>query len=138
MISEKCGLPEPPERAFLPLLVAEPRRALQRAMNITLPLDHAAIERILPHRYPFLLVDKITELEVDKRIVGVKNISHNDPSLSLGGEGALPPTILTEVIAQVGAILILIKPEDRQRLPCSPASSASGIAEPLDRATLSS
>jgi 3-hydroxyacyl-[acyl-carrier-protein] dehydratase len=86
-------------------------------MHISLPLDHAAIERILPHRYPFLLVDKITELEINRRIVGIKNISGNDPYLSLGAEGALPPTILTEVVAQVGAILILMKPEDRQRLP---------------------
>ena len=41
--------------------------------SLTLPLDHAAIEKILPHRYPFLLVDRITEIEVDKRIVGIKN-----------------------------------------------------------------
>jgi 3-hydroxyacyl-[acyl-carrier-protein] dehydratase len=44
-------------------------------MDLTLPLDHAAIERILPHRYPFLLVDRITEFEEDKRIVGIKNVS---------------------------------------------------------------
>ena len=37
--------------------------------SLTLPLDYSAIERILPHRYPFLLVDRITELEPDKRIV---------------------------------------------------------------------
>ncbi len=47
-------------------------------MDLTLPLDHAAIERILPHRYPFLLVDRITEFEVDKRIVGIKNVSFNE------------------------------------------------------------
>jgi len=88
-------------------------------MDLTLPLDHAAIERILPHRYPFLLVDRITELEVDKRIVGVKNVTLNERYLSHTSEGApvLPPTILTEVIAQVGAIMILAKPENRQRLP---------------------
>src|SRR6267142_1976562 len=43
-------------------------------MDLTLPLDHAAIERILLHRYPFLFVDRITEFEVDKRIVGIKNV----------------------------------------------------------------
>ena len=42
---------------------------------LTLPLDCSAIERILPHRYPFLLVDRITELEPDRRIVGIKNVS---------------------------------------------------------------
>jgi 3-hydroxyacyl-[acyl-carrier-protein] dehydratase len=88
-------------------------------MDLTLPLDHAAIERILPHRYPFLLVDRIIEFEVDKRIVGIKNVSLSERSLSpsLDGRAALPPTILTEAVAQVGAILILAKPENRQRLP---------------------
>jgi 3-hydroxyacyl-[acyl-carrier-protein] dehydratase len=87
-------------------------------MDLTLPLDYAAIARILPHRYPFLLVDRITELEVDKRIVGTKNISHNERYLSKEPDGlaVLPPTILTEFVAQVGAIMILAKPENRQRL----------------------
>ena len=87
-------------------------------MDLTLPLDSAAIERILPHRYPFLLVDRITEFEVDKRIVGIKNVSLDERYLSdTSGTPVLPPTILTEAIAQVGAILILAKPENRQRLP---------------------
>ena len=85
---------------------------------LTLPLDCSAIERILPHRYPFLLVDRITELEPDRRIVGIKNVSANERYLSrVGGERpAMPPTILTECVAQVGAILILSKPENRGRL----------------------
>jgi 3-hydroxyacyl-[acyl-carrier-protein] dehydratase len=85
---------------------------------LTLPLDYTAIERILPHRYPFLLVDRVTEFEPDRRIVGIKNVSLNDRYLSRnGGEPpSLPPTILTEAIAQVGAILILSKPENREKL----------------------
>src|SRR5262245_11885816 len=88
-------------------------------MDLTLPLDNAAIEQILPHRSPFLFVDRVTELELDKRIVGVKNVSLNERYLSNSGGGlpVLPPTILTEAIAQLGAILILAKPENRQRLP---------------------
>jgi 3-hydroxyacyl-[acyl-carrier-protein] dehydratase len=88
-------------------------------MDLTLPLDYAAIERILPHRYPFLLVDRIIEFEPDKRIVGVKNVSVNERYLSPASNGqrsALPPPILTEAVAQVGAILILAKPENRNRL----------------------
>ena len=87
--------------------------------HLSLPLDNAAIERILPHRYPFLLVDKITEFEEDKRIVGIKNVSMNERYLAHrpGELPALPPTILTEAVAQVGAILILAKPENRKRLP---------------------
>ncbi len=88
-------------------------------MDLTLPLDYSAIERILPHRYPFLLVDRIIELEPDKRIVGIKNVSLNERYLAQSetGEPVLPPTILTEAIAQVGAILILAKPENREKLP---------------------
>jgi 3-hydroxyacyl-[acyl-carrier-protein] dehydratase len=84
-----------------------------------LPLDYTAIERILPHRYPFLLVDRVTELEADRRIVGIKNVSLNERYLSpnaIGDDPALPPTILTEAVAQVGAILILSKPENREKL----------------------
>jgi len=88
-------------------------------IDLQLPLDTAAIERILPHRYPFLLVDRITEFEADKRIVGIKNVSLNERFLAHhpGEIPALPPTILTEAVAQVGAILILAKPENREKLP---------------------
>jgi 3-hydroxymyristoyl/3-hydroxydecanoyl-(acyl carrier protein) dehydratase len=87
-------------------------------MDLALPLDQAAIQRILPHRYPFLLVDRITEFEVDKRIVGIKNVSLSERYLSHSTDGTavLPPTILTEAVAQVGAIMILAKPENRQHL----------------------
>ncbi len=85
---------------------------------LALPLDYAAIERILPHRYPFLLVDRITEFEADKRIVGIKNVTLNERYLAhrAGEAPVLPPTILTEAVAQVGAIMILAKPENRERL----------------------
>jgi beta-hydroxyacyl-ACP dehydratase FabZ len=87
-------------------------------MSLPLPLDYAAIERILPHRYPFLLVDRVTAFEPDKRIVGVKNVSLNERYLwhAAGERPVLPPTVLTEAIAQTGAILILSKPENREKL----------------------
>ena len=89
-------------------------------MTLQLPLDYAAIERILPHRYPFLLVDRVTDFEPDRRIVGIKNVSLNERYLWHDDQGqdapVLPPTILTEAIAQVGAILILAKPENREKL----------------------
>lgn len=86
--------------------------------DLTLPLDYSAIERILPHRYPFLLVDRISAFEPDKRIVGIKNVTANERYLSRrhGERPVLPPTILTEAVAQVGAIMILAKPENRERL----------------------
>jgi 3-hydroxyacyl-[acyl-carrier-protein] dehydratase len=64
-------------------------------------------------------VDRITEFEPDKRIVGVKNVSLNERNLAHppeGGAPVLPPTILTEAVAQVGAIMILSKPENQQKL----------------------
>ena len=86
-------------------------------MELSLPLDYSVIERILPHRYPFLLVDRITEFEPDKRIVGIKNVTLNERHLTAGDDRpALPPTILTEAVAQVGAIMILAKPENREKL----------------------
>ena len=87
-------------------------------MTLPLPLDYTAIERILPHRYPFLLVDRVTEFEPDRRIVGIKNVSLNERYLAhnVGEPPTLPPTILTEAVAQVGAILILSKPENREKL----------------------
>ena len=87
-------------------------------MDLQLPLDNATIEKILPHRFPFLLVDRITELEFDKRIVGIKNITSDQFFLGRNPrDGAwLPLTILTEAVGQVGAILILAKPENRNRL----------------------
>ncbi len=86
--------------------------------TLTLPLDQTVIERILPHRYPFLLVDRVTEFEPDRRIVGVKMVTHNESHLLTqpGQAPTLPYTILTEAIAQVGAILILAKPENRDKL----------------------
>jgi 3-hydroxyacyl-[acyl-carrier-protein] dehydratase len=83
-----------------------------------LPFDQTVIQRILPHRYPFLLVDRITEFEPDTRIVGIKNVSLNEQCLSRepGRTPTLPPTVLAEAVAQVGAILILAKPENRDKL----------------------
>src|SRR3970282_2501969 len=87
-------------------------------MTFQLPLYYAAIERILPHRYPFLLVDRVRDFEPDRRIVGIKNVSLNERYLWHGPDEqpVLPPTILTEAIAQVGALLILAKPENREKL----------------------
>ncbi len=85
---------------------------------LSLPLDQLAIQRILPHRFPFLLVDRITELEPDRRIVGIKAVTSNEPHLTQSDSGrpVLTPTILIEAVAQVGAIMILAKPENRDKL----------------------
>lgn len=85
---------------------------------LTLPLEIEDIKRILPHRYPFLLVDRILELDPDRRVVGLKNVSSNERYFIAGPGGVpvLPASILTEAMAQAGAVLILSKPENRSRL----------------------
>jgi 3-hydroxyacyl-[acyl-carrier-protein] dehydratase len=85
---------------------------------LKLPLEIEDIKAILPHRSPFLLVDRILELETDRRIVGVKNVTSNERYFIAGPGGVptMPASILTEAMAQAGAVLILSKPENRSRL----------------------
>ena len=88
------------------------------AVTLRLPLESEDIKAILPHRYPFLLVDRIVELEEGKRIVGIKNVSSDERYFIAGPGGipVLPASILTEAMAQAGAVLILSKPENRSRM----------------------
>ena len=76
---------------------------------LKLPLDYAAIERILPHRYPFLLVDRIIEIEGDKRIVGIKNVTINEPFFQghFPGHPIMPGVLIIEAMAQVGGMLLM-------------------------------
>lgn len=85
---------------------------------LKLPLEIEDIKAILPHRYPFLLVDRILELEPDTRVLGLKNVSSDERYFIAGPGGVpmLPASILTEAMAQAGAVLILAKPENRARL----------------------
>ena len=64
---------------------------------------------LLPHRYPFLLVDKILEMEEGKRIVGIKNVSINEPFFQghFPGSPIMPAVLLLEAMAQTGGILVL-------------------------------
>jgi len=75
-----------------------------------LPFDLEEIQRILPHRFPFLLVDRVLELEPGKRIVGLKNISINEPYFQghFPGRPIMPGVLIIESLAQVGGILALL------------------------------
>ena len=86
--------------------------------TLVAPLDHPAIARVLPHRHPFLLVDRITELEPGRRAVGVKNVTGEERYLvgTAAGARVLSSAILMEAVAQVGAVLVRARPENRGRL----------------------
>ncbi len=81
--------------------------------------DVNAIKRILPHRYPFLLVDKIVELDLDKRVVGIKNVTTNEPFFEghFPGQPVMPGVLIIEAMAQTGGILLLNSvPEPSEKL----------------------
>ena len=84
-------------------------------MNKMVIYDSVAIQEILPHRYPFLLVDKIVELEPKVRIVGIKQVTVNEQFFQghFPGAPVMPGVLQIEALAQVGAILALREFDDR-------------------------
>ena len=79
-------------------------------------LDIEAIEKILPHRYPFLLIDRITELE-DMRVVGIKNVTKNEPHFTghFPNQAVMPGVLIVEAMAQTAGVLVLHRMEDRSK-----------------------
>jgi UDP-3-O-[3-hydroxymyristoyl] N-acetylglucosamine deacetylase/3-hydroxyacyl-[acyl-carrier-protein] dehydratase len=72
-------------------------------------LDIGSIMKVLPHRYPFLLVDRIIEIEPDTRIVGIKNVTVNEPFFKghFPGHPIMPGVLIVEAMAQVGGMLLM-------------------------------
>ena len=70
-------------------------------------MDIREILKYLPHRYPFLMVDRILEMEPGTRIVGIKNVTYNEPFFQghFPGKPVMPGVLICEAMAQVGAIL---------------------------------
>ena len=81
-------------------------------------LTNIDIQKILPHRYPFLLIDKITEMEEGKTITGIKNVTVNEPFFQghFPGNPIMPGVLITEALAQTGAVLLLSMPENKGKL----------------------
>ena len=72
-----------------------------------LPLDVRALEGLLPHRYPFLLVDRVLEFEAHQRVLGIKNVTINEPFFQghFPGHPVMPGVLVIEALAQAGGIL---------------------------------
>ena len=81
-------------------------------------LDSNQIQDIIPHRYPFLLVDRIEELEVGKRAVGIKCVSANEMQFvgHFPQKQVMPGVLIIESIAQVGAVAILSKEDHKGKI----------------------
>ncbi len=80
-------------------------------------LDITEIQRILPHRYPFLLIDRVVDLTRKQRIVALKNVTVNEPFFQghFPGYPIMPGVLMVEAIAQAGGALLLTEIEDRDR-----------------------
>lgn len=81
-------------------------------------MENIDIQKILPHKYPFLLVDRIIELEEGKKAVGIKNVTINEPFFQghFPGNPIMPGVLIVEAMSQVGAVAILSKEEYRGKL----------------------
>lgn len=79
-------------------------------------LNIVEIQRILPHRYPFLLIDRVLEIEPKQRIVALKNVSVNEPFFNghFPGFPLMPGVLIVEALAQAGGALLLTEVPDRQ------------------------
>jgi 3-hydroxyacyl-[acyl-carrier-protein] dehydratase len=77
---------------------------------MTTALDIGAILDHLPHRYPFLLVDRVLEVDAGKRIVGVKNVSYNEPFFQghFPGHPVMPGVLVIEALAQISGVLAFV------------------------------
>src|ERR1700734_3784719 len=77
-------------------------------------LDIAEIMALLPHRYPFLLIDRVIEMERKKRIVAIKNVTINEPFFPghFPGFPIMPGVLLLEALAQAGCILVMVELPD--------------------------
>jgi len=86
--------------------------------TLTMPLEAADIMRILPHRFPFLLVDRVVELEPGKRVVALKAVTANEPQFTghFPGRPIMPGVLVVEALAQACGIAIGTLPQYRGRL----------------------
>ena len=80
---------------------------------VTLPVDVEQIQRLLPHRYPFLLVDRVIEIEPGKSITAIKNVTINEPFFQghFPGHPVMPGVLIIEALAQASGLLVQLSTE---------------------------
>jgi 3-hydroxyacyl-[acyl-carrier-protein] dehydratase len=100
---------------------------------MTETMDSDAIQALLPHRYPMLLVDRILELEPGKRAVGLKNVTANEPYFQghFPGMAVMPGVLIIEAMAQVAGIMMLAVPVYRGRIPFIAAIESARYYRPV-------
>ncbi len=78
-----------------------------------LPLDACGIQKLLPHRYPFVLVDRVVEVELNKHIRAYKNVTQNEPFFNghVPGRPIMPGVLVVEALAQAGGLLTQLSHE---------------------------
>lgn len=81
-------------------------------------LEAKEIQAIIPHRYPFLLIDRVLELEAGSRAVGIKNVTVNEPFFQghFPGFPVMPGVLIVEALAQLGAVAVLTVPENKGKI----------------------
>lgn len=86
----------------------------KRSAETDIIMDAVAIQNILPHRYPFLLVDRVIELFPMQRVVGLKNVTINEPFFKghFPGHPIMPGVLILEAMAQTGGLMLLNSDED--------------------------
>jgi 3-hydroxyacyl-[acyl-carrier-protein] dehydratase len=84
----------------------------------TLPLEAADIMRLIPHRYPFLMVDRVIELEPGRRAVGIKQVTANEPQFTghFPGRPIMPGVLMVEALAQTAGVAVMTLDEYRGKL----------------------
>src|ERR1041385_4334475 len=84
----------------------------------SIELDHEAVKKTIPHRFPFLLIDKVTITDPDKSAVGIKSVSGNEPFFQgqFPDKAIMPGVLIVEAMAQVACALFLNKPEAKNKL----------------------